>query len=99
MMIRIELPAHLRTLAQVGDTVELDVTGPATIGAVLDALEARHPVLRGTIRDHVTLQRRPFVRFFACEEDFSHEPPDTALPHAVALGREPFLVVGALAGG
>ena len=98
-MIRIELPAHLRTLAQVGDTVELDVTGPATIGAVLDALEARHPVLRGTIRDHVTLQRRPFVRFFACEEDFSHEPPDTALPHAVALGREPFLVVGALAGG
>ena len=98
-MIRIELPAHLRTLAQVDDTVELDVTGPATIGAVLDALEARHPVLRGTIRDHVTLQRRPFVRFFACEEDFSHEPPDTALPHAVALGREPFLVVGAMAGG
>jgi len=98
-MIRIELPAHLRTLAQVGDTVELDVSGPATIGAVLDALEARHPVLRGTIRDHVTLQRRPFVRFFACEEDFSHEPPETALPHAVALGREPFLVVGALAGG
>jgi hypothetical protein len=98
-MIRIELPAHLRTLAQVGEVVEIDVAGPPTIGAVLDALEARHPVLRGTIRDHVTHQRRPFVRFFACEEDFSHEPPDTALPHAVALGREPFLVVGAMAGG
>jgi hypothetical protein len=98
-MIRIELPAHLRTLAQVGDVVEIDVAGVATIEAVLDALEARHPVLRGTIRDHVTHQRRPFVRFFACEEDFSHEPPDTALPHAVAHGREPFLVVGAMAGG
>ena len=98
-MIRIELPAHLRTLAQVGDVVEIDVAGPATIGAVLDALEARHPVLRGTIRDHVTHQRRPFVRFFACEEDFSHEPAETPLPRAVELGREPFLVVGAMAGG
>ena len=98
-MIRVELPAHLRTLARVGDVGDIEVAGPATIGAVLDALEARHPVLRGTIRDHVTHQRRPFVRFFACEEDFSHEPPDTALPRAVELGREPFLVVGAMAGG
>jgi hypothetical protein len=98
-MIRIELPAHLRTLAQVNGDVQRDVAGPATLGAVLDALEARHPVLRGTIRDHVTLRRRPFVRFFACEEDFSHEPPETALPPAVASGAEPFLVVGALAGG
>src|SRR5687768_10636415 len=99
MMIRIELPAHLRTLAQVAGEVEVDVRGAPTIGAVLDALEERHPVLRGTIRDHVTHRRRPFVRFFACEEDFSHEPPDTALPRAVAAGNEPFLVVGALAGG
>jgi sulfur-carrier protein len=99
MTIRIELPAHLRTLAQVAGEVEVDVRGAPTIGAVLDALEERHPVLRGTIRDHVTHRRRPFVRFFACEEDFSHEPPDTALPGAVAAGNEPFLVVGALAGG
>ncbi len=99
MTIRIELPAHLRTLAQVAGEVEVDVRGAPTIGAVLDALEERHPVLRGTIRDHVTHRRRPFVRFFACEEDFSHEPPDTALPRAVAAGNEPFLVVGALAGG
>ena len=98
-MIRIELPAHLRTLARVNGDVQVDVTGAATLGAVLDALEAQHPVLRGTIRDHVTLRRRPFVRFFACEEDFSHEPPETPLPHAVAIGVEPFLVVGALAGG
>ena len=98
-MIRIELPAHLRTLARVTGDVEIDVAGPATLGAVLDALEASYPVLRGTIRDHVTLRRRAFVRFFACEEDFSHEPPDTPLPQAVAIGAEPFLVVGALAGG
>ena len=98
-MIRIELPAHLRTLAQVNGDVQVDVAGPATLGAVLDALEASHPVLRGTIRDHVTLRRRAFVRFFACEEDFSHEPPETPLPQAVAIGAEPFLVVGALAGG
>jgi sulfur-carrier protein len=98
-MIRIELPAHLRTLARVNGDVEIDVAGPATLGAVLDALEASYPVLRGTIRDHVTLRRRAFVRFFACEEDFSHEPPETPLPQAVANGAEPFLVVGALAGG
>ena len=98
-MIRIELPAHLRTLASVNGDVQVDVAGAATLGAVLDALEARHPVLRGTIRDHVTLRRRPFVRFFACAEDFSHEPPETPLPKAVASGAEPFLVVGALAGG
>ena len=98
-MIRIELPAHLRTLAQVNGEVQVDVAGAATVGAVLDALEARHPVLRGTIRDHVTHQRRAFVRFFACEEDFSLEPPETPLPRAVAIGAVPFLVVGALAGG
>ena len=98
-MIRIELPAHLRTLARVNGDVQVDVAGAATLGAVLDALEARHPVLRGTIRDHVTLRRRPFVRYFACEEDFSHEPPETPLPNAVAIGVEPFLVVGALSGG
>jgi molybdopterin converting factor small subunit len=98
-MIRIELPAHLRTLARVSGDVQVDIAGAATLGAVLDALEARHPVLRGTIRDHVTLRRRPFVRFFACEEDFSHEPPDTPLPNAVASGAEPFLVIGALSGG
>ena len=98
-MIRIELPAHLRTLARVNGDVQVDVAGPATLGAVLDALESSYPVLRGTIRDHVTLRRRAFVRFFACEEDFSHEPPDTPLPLKVATGAEPFLVVGALAGG
>jgi sulfur-carrier protein len=98
-MIRIELPAHLRTLARVNGDVQVDVAGAATLGAVLDALEARHPVLRGTIRDHETLRRRPFVRYFACEEDFSHEPLETPLPNAVAIGVEPFLVVGALAGG
>jgi len=98
-MIRIVLPAHLRTLAKVSDEVTLDVEHQATLGSVLDALEQRYPVLRGTIRDHVTHQRRPFVRFFACEEDLSHEPPDTPLPEAVVTGAEPFLVVGAMAGG
>lgn len=98
-MIRIVLPAHLRTLARVGGEVTLDVTGPVTQRLVLDALEVRYPMLRGTIRDHVTLKRRPFVRFFACEQDLSHEPPDTPLPDAVATGAEPFLIVGAMAGG
>ena len=98
-MIRIVLPAHLRSLAQVDDEVRLEVEGEATLGSVLDALEARYPVLRGTIRDHVTLRRRPFVRFFACEEDLSHEGPDARLPDAVVRGAEPFLVVGAMAGG
>ena len=98
-MIRVELPAHLRTLARVDGEVQLEVEGLATQRSVLDALEATYPVLRGTIRDHVTEQRRPFLRFFACEEDLSHEPPDAALPEAVASGAEPFLVIGALAGG
>jgi molybdopterin synthase sulfur carrier subunit len=98
-MIRVELPAHLRTLAQVNGEVQLDVEGRATLRSVLDAIEARYPVLRGTIRDHVTQQRRPFVRFFACEEDLSHDPPDTPLPDAVAKGAEPFLIVGAMSGG
>jgi hypothetical protein len=98
-MIRVELPEHLRTLAQVGTEVEIEVEGAVTLGAVLDAIEARHPMLCGTIRDHVTKKRRPFVRFFACGHDLSHEPPDAPLPEAVAAGAEPFLVVGALAGG
>jgi sulfur-carrier protein len=98
-MIRIELPAHLRNLARVPGEVTVDVQGRVTQRSVLDALEASYPVLRGTIRDHVTLQRRPFVRFFACEQDLSHELPDTPLPDAVASGAEPFLVVGAMAGG
>jgi hypothetical protein len=98
-MIRVVLPAHLRTLAQVAGEVALDVEGHATQSSVLDALEIRYPVLRGTIRDHVTKRRRPFVRFFACEQDLSHEPPDAPLPAAVATGAEPFLVVGAIAGG
>ena len=98
-MIRIELPAHLRTLAHVKGEVTLHVDGQPTLRAVLDALEAHYPVLRGTIRDHVTQQRRPFVRFFACEQDLSHESPDVPLPDAVAAGTEPFLVVGAMAGG
>jgi molybdopterin synthase sulfur carrier subunit len=98
-MIRIELPAHLRTLARVDGEVEIEVAGEATLRSVLDALEAGYPMLRGTIRDHVTQQRRPFVRFYACEEDLSHELPDAPLPHAVAIGAEPFMVVGALAGG
>ena len=98
-MIRVVLPAHLRTLAQVDGEVKLDVEGPVTQRSVLDALEARYPMLRGTIRDHVTQQRRAFVRFFACEEDLSHESPDAPLPDAVATGAEPFLIVGAIAGG
>jgi sulfur-carrier protein len=98
-MIRVVLPAHLRTLARVDGEVKLDVEGPVTQRSVLDALEARYPMLRGTIRDHVTQERRAFVRFFACEQDLSHEPPDTLLPEAVATGAEPFLLVGAIAGG
>jgi hypothetical protein len=98
-MIRVVLPAHLRTLACVEGEVGLRVEGPATLCSVLDALEARYPVLRGTIRDHVTQRRRPFLRFFACEQDLSHEPPDAPLPDAVASGAEPLLVVGAIAGG
>jgi molybdopterin converting factor small subunit len=98
-MIRVVLPAHLRTLAQVDGEVQLEVEGQATQRSVLDALEARYPMLRGTLRDHVTKQRRPFVRFFACEEDLSHESPDAPLPVPVATGAEPFLVVGAIAGG
>ena len=98
-MIRVILPAHLRTLAHVDDEVNIDVDGPATQRSVLDALEASYPMLRGTIRDHVTQQRRPFLRFFACEQDLSHELPDTPLPDAVATGAEPLLVVGAMAGG
>ena len=98
-MIRVVLPHHLRTLARVGKEVEVQVEGPTTLGSVLDALEAQYPMLRGTIRDHVTQQRRPFIRFFACGEDLSHDPPDAPLPDAVATGTEPFLVVGAIAGG
>jgi hypothetical protein len=98
-MIRVVLPAHLRTLARVDNEVTLEIGGPVTQRAVLDALEARYPVLCGTIRDHSTLKRRPFIRFFACEEDLSHESPDAPLPSAVAAGAEPFLVVGAMAGG
>ena len=98
-MIRVILPAHLRSLAQVEGEVKLDVEGQVTLHSVLDALEARYPMLRGTIRDHVTQKRRSFVRFFACEEDLSHESPDTPLPEAVAKGTEPLLVVGAIAGG
>lgn len=98
-MIRVILPAHLRTLARTGAEVELEVEGPVTQRAILDALEARYPMLRGTIRDHVTQQRRPYLRFFACQEDLSHEPPDAPLPEAVAAGAEPFRVIGAIAGG
>lgn len=98
-MIRLVLPAHLRILARVAGEVQLDVAGPVTQRSVLDALEARYPMLQGTLRDHVTQQRRAFVRFFACEQDLSHESPDAALPDAVANGTEPFLVVGAIAGG
>jgi molybdopterin converting factor small subunit len=98
-MIRVQLPAHLRALARVDDEVLLDISGDATVGSLLDALEARYPVLRGTIRDHVTLRRRPFVRFFACEQDLSHDPPQTPLPPEVIAATEPFLVVGAMAGG
>jgi hypothetical protein len=98
-MIRVVLPFHLRTLARVTDEVTIDVDGPVSQRAILDALEARFPMLRGTIRDHVTLRRRPFIRFFACGADLSHEPGDAPLPEAVARGVEPFLVVGAMAGG
>jgi molybdopterin converting factor small subunit len=99
MTIRVVLPAHLRTLAQVTGEVKLEVDGEITQRSVLDALEARYPMLQGTIRDHVTKQRRSFLRFFACEEDLSHEPPEAPLPDAVATGVEPFLVIGAIAGG
>jgi hypothetical protein len=98
-MIRVILPPHLRTLAHVRGDVELDVAGSVTQRTVLDALEARYPMLRGTIRDHATQQRRAFLRFFACEEDLSHESPDAPLPDAVASGKEPFIVIGAIAGG
>ncbi len=98
-MIRVVLLHHLRTLAQVDREVELQVEGPTTLGSVLDALEARYPMLRGTLRDHVTQQRRPFIRFFACGQDLSHEPPEALLPDAVVMGAEPFRVVGAMAGG
>jgi molybdopterin synthase sulfur carrier subunit len=98
-MIRIILPQHLRTLAHVGGEVQLEVESPVTQRSVLDALEARYPMLRGTIRDQVTLERRPFLRFFACEEDLSHEPPDALLPDSVVSGSEPLLIIGAIAGG
>jgi len=99
MNIRVALPYHLRNLAHVSDEVTLEVPRPVTQRAVLDALEARYPMLQGAIRDHVTLQRRPFLRFFACEQDLSHDPPDTPLPEAVVYGKEPFIVIGAIAGG
>jgi hypothetical protein len=98
-MVRILLPQHLRTLARVSGEVALEVSGPVTQRSVLDALEARYPMLRGTIRDHSTLKRRPFIRFFACEQDLSHESADASLPPDVAEGKEPFLIVGAMAGG
>ena len=97
--IRVVLPFHLRNLARADGEVELEVAPPITVGAVLDAIEAKHPVLRGTIRDHGTLKRRPFIRYFACKEDLSLEPPETLLPEAVAKGEEPFLIIGAMAGG
>ncbi len=98
-MIRVVLPHHLRTLAHVGKEVELQVEGPTTLGAILGTLEIQYPVLRGTIRDHTTQQRRPFIRFFACGQDLSHQPPETPLPDAVVTGAEPFRIVGAMAGG
>src|SRR5947207_14595108 len=98
-MIRVVLPAHLRTLARVNGEVQVEVPPPVTLGKVLDALEAAYPVLRGSIRDHVTLRRRAFVRFFACEQDISHEPPEMALAEAIGSGKEPLLVIGTLAGG
>jgi molybdopterin converting factor small subunit len=98
-MIRVVIPAHLRTLAKVEGEVTVNVSSAPTIGSVLDALETQYPVLRGTIRDHITQQRRPFLRFYACEEDFSLEPPDTPLPDAIVSGKEPFLIIGAIAGG
>jgi len=99
MIIRVYLPAHLRMLAHLKGEAQVEVEGPVTQRSILDALDASYPMLRGTIRDHVTEQRRPFVRFFACEEDLSHESPDAPLPNAVATGAEPFLIVGAIAGG
>jgi sulfur-carrier protein len=98
-MIHIKIPYHLRVLAQVGSEVELEVEKPVTLNSVLDALEARYPVLRGTIRDHVTQERRPFLRFFACGQDLSNESPDTPLPEAIVSGTEPLLIIGAIAGG
>jgi len=98
-MIQVILPAHLRTLARVAGDVSLEVNAPVTLRSVLDALEARYPMLRGTIRDHVTLQRRPFLRFFACQEDLSHDSPDAPLPEAVSSGKEPLMIIGAIAGG
>ncbi len=98
-MIRVELPAHLRTLAQITGELHLDVQGIPTQASLLDALEARYPMLQGTLRDHVTRKRRPFIRFFACEEDLSHNSPEDPLPEAVALGKDPFWIVGAIAGG
>jgi hypothetical protein len=98
-VVRVEIPAHLRTLANVNGEITLDVAEPVTQRSILDALEARYPMLCGTIRDHSTQQRRAFLRFFACEEDLSHEPPDALLPDAVASGKEPFLIIGAIAGG
>ena len=98
-MIRVILPQHLRTLANLDREVQLDIAGPVTQRAILDALESRYPMLRGTIRDHVTLKRRAFLRFFACEEDLSHDDPDTPLPEKVASGKEPFFIIGAIAGG
>ena len=98
-MIRVVLPPHLRTLSRAGSEVQLEIDGPVTQRTVLDALEMRYPMLRGTIRDHVTLERRPFLRFFACAEDWSHEAPDTPYPAAIASGEEPLLIVGAIAGG
>jgi hypothetical protein len=98
-MIRVVLPVHLRTLAQVGSELEIEVAAPVTARSILDALEARYPVLRGTIRDHVTHERRPLVRYFTCEQDVSHDPPDAPVPQAVVAGLEPFLIVGAMAGG
>ncbi len=98
-MIRVVLPYHLRNLARVDGEVQLEVPSPITVGAVLDALEARYPVLRGTIREHGTLKRRPFVRFFACKQDISLEPPDTVLPDEIVNGTEPFLIIGAMSGG
>jgi len=99
MLIRLQLPYHLRNLAQVGPEVSIEVAAPITQRSILDALETKYPMLQGTIRDHVTFKRRAFLRFFACEEDISHESPDAPLPEAVATGKEPFLVIGAIAGG
>jgi sulfur-carrier protein len=98
-MIQVVLPAHLRTLAGVGSEISIEIAGPVTQRSVLDAIESTYPMLRGTIRDHATQQRRPFLRFFACQEDLSHEPPDAPLPEAVSSGKEPFMIIGAIAGG